>query len=428
MPRQPGRSPYSPEPQFNTHRMNAPSTSSGNRYLQTIRCAWLIVLLVICVRVGISPHRQSVYSVDYVTAGWHWLHGQGLYTASRHFVYSPLVGAAFSPFAVLPLRLSNILWRLVCVAALVYTASAWLRSGLSGLGDVPSRGSVSASTTTAFLLLLPLAAGNLNVGQINVLVLAGTAAGVLAASRKHWNLAALLLAATGFMKIYPLAVGLLLALLYPRRFSWRLLLALAALFVLSLILQRPTYAWTQYGGWAAVLRGDDRLDIDLYSSWRDFGFLLRACGVPLSDQAYRVMEVAAGGALAVFLWLGQQRWGWSETRLCGGVFALGCAWMLLFGPATEAATYVVLSLPVCATLTAAWRLPGADGTRRARGLPAAFAVSYALLLLSDLANSWAHGGTHHLYMRALQPVAALIFTVGVVCWLLRRPTPVIRPA
>ncbi len=394
----------------------------GRRYLLAVRCAWAIALLAICVRVGISPHRQSVYSVDYVTAGAHWLEGRGLYTASRHFVYSPLVAAAFAPFATLPLRLSNILWRLVCAAALLYTATAWVRSGVSGLGDVPAPGKMSPPVTTALLLLLPPAVGNLNIGQINVLVLAGTAAGVLAVRRRHWNAAALLLAATGFMKIYPLAVGLLLALLYPRRFAWRLLLALAGLFALSLVLQRPAYAWDQYSGWAAVLRGDDRLDIDLYSTWRDFGFLLRACGIPLPDKAYRVMEAAAGGGLAIFLWLGQRRWGWSETRLHGGVFSLGCAWMLLFGPATEAATYVLLSLPLCAALVAAWALPRADGDSwGSRWVAGTMAASYVLLLVAELANSWAHAATHHLYMRALQPVAALVFSAGVIGWLMRAP-------
>ena len=54
-----------------------------------------------------------------------------------------------------------------------------------------------------------------------------------------------------------------------------------------------------------VLGGDNRLETDIYATWRDFGFLLRASGVPLSDRAYRVMEAAAGRrARASFLWAG----------------------------------------------------------------------------------------------------------------------------
>ena len=92
--------------------------------------------------------------------------------------------------------------------------------------------------------------------------------------------------------------------------------------------------------------------------------------------------------------------------------------MMLFGPATEAATYVVLALPVCGLLVAAWSLPPAPGVSAWRAL---LTVVYALLLLADLANGWFHGLTHHLFMRALQPVAALLFTLGVIWRLLRHP-------
>ncbi len=424
-------------PTHATPAATVPATSASKRergYLLAARCAWALALLLICVRVGWSPHKQSVFSADYLPAGAHWLRGEEIYNARHHFIYSPLAAAAFVPFAVLPAGPSGILWRLGCAAAFAWVCAAWLRSGLSNLRSETSSFAAAPPGYTnlgiAFLLLLPLAAGNLNLGQLNVGVLVLTAGSVLAARARRWNLAALLLAVGGFMKIYPLAVGLLLAMLYPRQLSWRLAVAVAALFLVSLGLQHPAYAWREYRQWFAVLGGDDRLDVDLYASWRDFGFLLRACGVPLSDSAYRLMEAGAGGLLAVFLWLGQHRWRWSEDRLLGAVFSLGCAWMVLFGPATEAATYVLLALPVCAALLAAWRrLPGAVGRQPGfNGFTAVFAASYALLLLADLANAWFHGWTHHLAMRALQPVAALVFTGGMVGWLMRKPAAESLPA
>ena len=402
--------------------VSAPASSSTNpRLAWLVRCLWCIVTLAVCVRVGISPHRQSSYANDYAPAGWHWLHGQEVYGRQRQFVYSPLAAAAFVPLAALSERLGGILWRVSCVLAFTGLAAAWLRSHLSGLGDVTPPRAGSPVLATAFLLLLPLAVGNVNLGQINLLVLVLGTGSILAVHHRRWNVAALLLAAAGFIKIYPLAIGLLLGLLYPRQLFWRLVLAVAALFILSLGLQRPAYVWHEYRQWFAVLGNDDRLDIDLYASWRDFGFLCRACGMPLPDGAYRLLEVGTGGLLALFLWLGKQRWAWPEARLLGGVFSLGCAWMLLFGPATEQATYVVLSLPVCAALVAAWRLPLVDGQSRTAGLPAVFGVSYALLLLSEAMNAWFHASTHHLYIRAVQPVAAILFAAGMIWWLLRFP-------
>ncbi len=386
------------------------------RFGQIVFWLWVAVLLAVCVRVGINPHKQSSYAADYAPAGWHWLNGTDYYRRQHHFVYSPLAAAFFAPFSLLSDPLGGMVWRLFSAVLLLLAAAAWGRSRLASLGDLPAPRDVSP----AFLLLLPLAVGNLNLGQMNVLVLVLTVTSVLAVERARWNLAAGCVAAAAFIKIYPLATGLLLALLYPGRFSWQLALALLGLFALSFGLQSPGYVWAEYHHWFRVLGGDDRLDVDLYATWRDFGYLLRAGGVPLSDFAYRVMEVASGGALALFLWYGQQRGRWSREQLLGGVLCLGCAWMMLFGPATEAATYVVLSLPACGLLVAAWTRPPESGRMAARLI---FTTAYVLLLLADVTQSWFRGLTHHLFMRALQPVAALIFAGGVIWSLLRR-----RPA
>ena len=276
-------------------------------------------------------------------------------------------------------------------------------------------------------MLLPLAVGNVNNGQINLVVLALLTGGVLAVGRQAWSLAAMLLTLAAFVKIYPLAVGLLLAVLYPRQLAWRLFLALAGLFVLSFGLQHPPYVWREYHRWFAVLGGDNRLNTGLYFTWRDFGYLLRVCGIPVSERIYRAMEITTGGGLALFLLLGQRRGGWAQEKLLGGVFCLGCAWMMLFGPATEAATYVVLALPVCGALVAAWSLPSGLPTDKFVVAPRVLlTTTYILLLLADLLNGWWQGHTRHLFTRALQPVAALLFTVSIV-WMLLRKTPTAIP-
>lgn len=375
------------------------------------------MLAIICVRVGVNPHKQSVYTADYHPTGSHWLHGQEIYSNHRHFLYSPLCAAAFVPLSVLPLAVGNIVWRVICTAALAWVTSAWLRGGLSRLDGAPAQPASSRTRAITFLLLLPLAVGNINLGQLNVFVLVFATASVLAVRGQHWNVAALLLAAAGFMKIYPLSIGLLLAVLYPRRLAWRLALAIVLLFGLSLILQRPSHAWNEYREWYSHLIVDDRLDIDLFASWRDFGFLLRAMGLPVSDNGVRAIEVAAGGILALFLWVGQQRWAWTEDRLLGAVFYLGCSWMVLFGPATESATYVVLALPICAAFGAVLAPPVSTVQRLW------FGTAYGMLVFSEVTNSWFHASTHHLAFRALQPVAALLFVAGVVWRLNARVDP-----
>ena len=403
------------------------ATASLSRYARVVALVWLCALLAICARVAVSPQRQSSYAKDYAPAGRHWLQGAEIYSHRHHFVYSPPVAAFFAVFAALPGTAGDILWRVSCGGLLLGAAAGWLASPLSGLGSPTTQRWKGFARPAGLLLFLPLAVGNLNLGQMNVLVLALAVGGMLAAARERWTAAAVLLAAVAFLKIYPLALGLLLALLYPRQLSWRLALALLGGFVISFGLQHPLYVWTEYRHWFVVLGHDDRLDVDLYATWRDFGYLLRAGGVPLSDHAYRIMEVASGGALAAFLWLGQRRGRWSKDQLLGGTFCLACAWMMLFGPATEAATYVVLALPVCGLLVASWTLPPGPGVSMRRALLVAV---YLLLFLADVANGWFHGLTHHLFMRALQPVAALVFTVGVIWRLLAGgdETPASQPA
>ena len=62
-------------------------------------------------------------------------------------------------------------------------------------------------------------------------------------------------------KGYPLAVGLLLAAVYPRPFAPRLVLALAAGLALPLLVQRPDYVAQAYRDWLWVLGADDRMGL-----------------------------------------------------------------------------------------------------------------------------------------------------------------------
>src|SRR5208337_186432 len=77
-----------------------------------------------------------------------------------------------------------------------------------------------------YLLLLPLALGNLDVGQSNPLVVGQLMFAIAAVRVERWNIAALCVAIPTFFKIYPLAVGMLICVIAPRRFVWRLLVAL----------------------------------------------------------------------------------------------------------------------------------------------------------------------------------------------------------
>ena len=206
---------------------------------------WVIAAVVIFVKTVLKPGSQTVFPIFY-TAGGRWLRGENLYSGGNDYLYSPLIAAFFAPFSLLPMSLANLAWRTLNLAAFLGTVGLWLRHGVQ---QIPK-----ARHALVFLIMLPLSIGSLNNGQSNPLLIALVMTSLVMARSERWALAALCIALVTFLKIYPLAVGLVLALLFPRKFSWRLALALIALAALSLILQHPSYVLEQITtGWRAAL-------------------------------------------------------------------------------------------------------------------------------------------------------------------------------
>ena len=157
-------------------------------------------------------------------------------------------------------------------------------------------------------------------------------------------------------KLYPIALALLLAALYPDKLSWRLALWLAALFLLTFLLQHRSYVLTQYGQWLGQLAHDDRRLKGAYGTWRDAWLLLRLARVPMTMLAWTALQLATGVLAAGFCVWGQ-RSGWNVRRCLAAAFCLASAWMTLFGPATEASTYIILAPAVIFGLITSWSSP-----------------------------------------------------------------------
>ncbi len=359
---------------------------------------WLAAITAVLVRICLTPGSRSVYR-NFHAGGARWLAGANLYPKVGEFLYSPFAAAFFAPFAILPDGPAEVFWRLINVAAFAGGFAAWLRSTPA----VPIR-----SAVYAWLLLLPLSVGNFFNGQANPLMIGLLMFAVLACRHERWLLAAFCVALPAFFKVYPLSVGLLLAVLHPRKFPLRLAFALVSLFVLSLLLQKPIYALDQYVNWIHSLRMDPRRTLNYYGTDRDFWLLLRLLHVPITQQAWAILQALAGATLAAWLWIAQRR-GQPPDRLDFLLLTLGACWMLLFGPETESATYVILAPP----LLLAWL--------RWRGEPSAHnyvktAVAvYLLLIASQMLSSWRHQ-SQNAYTHAIQPIAALILATAAISY------------
>jgi hypothetical protein len=297
--------------------------------------AWAVSLLILVVRFCPGCPRAYAFN-DYMLAGSHWIHGEYLYANWRGFIYSPITAAFFAPFACLPPAVAYILWLLLNVAVLLGGLATLLQTTFVSVINRAYGGII-------YLLLLPFALGNLEVGQANALVIGLLMFSVAAVRVERWNTAALCVAIPTFFKIYPLAIGMLICAIAPRRFGWRLLIALVLLGAAPFLFQHWFYVSDQYHAWVTTRTSDDRLNYSINYVPLDLWFLLRFVGhLPIPSWFYTLIQLGTGAGLALFCIWGKWRH-WRTERVLGALFFLGSIWMVLCGPATESHTYLLLA-------------------------------------------------------------------------------------
>jgi Glycosyltransferase family 87 len=302
-----------------------------------VAIVWALAIVAVCGRIALnkSPTRQDLFPV-YQNAGHSWLAGQDLYRDAKFdYRYSPLFAATVVPISILPLKIGSILWRLIGISVFLGSFYWTSRQG------IPDK-LVSKETASLFLLLLPLALGNLNNGQANLLVIGVLLASVAAIVRQRWMLAAVCLAVAATIKVYPLALCLLFVLMYPRQLFWRFALCITLAAALPFAMQRTDYVTRQYSDWFHYLQAEDRTSRSISEWYSDLRLILRLWFLALSPRLYLLIQIATGAMIAVLAVVGRLR-SWPAQRLLAWTLSLGCCWMLLLGPATESSTYVLVA-------------------------------------------------------------------------------------
>ncbi|MGA8656653.1 MAG: glycosyltransferase family 87 protein [Chthoniobacterales bacterium] len=366
--------------------------------------AWTVALLGLILRFCFGFHRAYAF-MDYMLAGFHWMHGEDLYVNWRGFIYSPVAAAFFAPFAWLPPQLAYTLWLLLNVGALLGGLAAILKTTLLPVITKNNSGIV-------YLLLLPFTLGNLDVGQANPFVIGFLMFAVAAVYVERWNTAALCVAVPTFFKVYPLALGLLICVIAPRRFSWRLLIALLFLAAAPFLFQHWSYVSDQYHAWIATRGADDRRIYPINYVPLDLWFLLHwIAHLPIAPWAYSLIQLSTGAALALF-----SRWGtwkqWRTERVLNGLFFLTPVWMVLCGPATESHTYLLL---VPALVLA---LVQSINERHPVWMRALVFTAFALQLINHNTRTSYLFHVKQPWIFSAQPISALLFVVYCLFWLL----------
>jgi hypothetical protein len=373
---------------------------------------WLVVLAVVSGTAAVSRRGYHSLYPTYAAAGGDWVAGANLYeyphadASLDQYRYSPLVTVALVPFHYLPERLGGVLWRLLNAALFLGGFHLWLRDAAPAAVTQTQRG-------VLFVLLLPLALSSLQNGQPNLAVIGFLLLASAAVNRDRWAPAALWVALACALKLYPLAVGLLLAAAYPRRFVPRLLAALALTALLPFLFQTPGYVADQYAQWYERLGDDDRKHWPPHMSYRDLWLLLRVWHVEISPRAYLGVQLLAAAGCAAVCVAGPRR-GWPRERVLLAVLTLGACWMMLCGPATESSTYVLLAPALAWGIVSAswecWRGGEKRGTWGAYARLLGHGLSGALLLSCVLAGVFPNANQFHAL--GLQPLAALLFFAG----------------
>jgi hypothetical protein len=305
------------------------------RWLRLAIVLWIVLAAAVCVKSIVQKGEHSVYTV-YVSGSRHWWADQPLHARYPEFVdiyrYSPTFAVVFTPFSLLPDWLGAGLWGVLNIAVTLFALRLLVRKILPGAWP-PRR-------EAWFLGLTALGSmSGIWSGQINSLLLALIIFAAVAIKHNRWWTASFLLALPVFIKIWPMAVVLLLIACWPRQLSWRFIIFAAALALLPFLTRPFNVVVGQYQEWYFSLIKQDQ---SRWPGFRDAWTIWENISRPVSQHGYKVLQLAS--AFIVLLWcLYQRRRIASTGRLLMAIISIWVSWQLLFGPGAEQLTYGIIA-------------------------------------------------------------------------------------
>lgn len=172
---------------------------------------------------------------------------------------------------------------------------------------------------------------------------------------------------------------------------------------IAFLMQHPSYVVEQYQTFLHYSFQDTRMTHSLLEGNRDVWLLIRRFELPLSLTAYRVVQMGTALLLAgLTLALRRHR---AEPRAIMLVGSLAIGWMLLFGPATESATYHLVCVALAADLLA-------STLSRRTSWSGLVMASYGLHLLSGMAGWFPIA--HVVHSWGILPLATLLWMTALL--------------
>ena len=216
---------------------------------------WTPILLWYFAGFFFSHSYAFFHQVDifYYNAGQAWLHKNALYNGQANsFVYLPTSAALFSPLSLLPLKLFEMVFRLLSLGVITLGIFLFVRD--------TAKENASRIFFYSLLATVLTSQAALFVGQLHILTTGIMLLGFSAIAREKWWQAAILLTLALALKPTSLILFLLAFALYPKQLSLRLTFCALLAFGLSFVLQSPDYVLNQYisfaHNFAAAMRHD----------------------------------------------------------------------------------------------------------------------------------------------------------------------------
>lgn len=362
---------------------------------QANQILWTFLAILLFTIVAIDPMGRSA-TKEYQNASTRWWQGtESLYKGKNHYLYLPQAAIIYTPFNLLPRRLGEPLWRMVCLATLA--TSLWAAARLLA----PNRSQTVFLVAT--LLMLPSSLASARNGQVNLPLAGLYLLTAVMLARQRWHPAAILLALSLALKPISMVPILLCGVLYPRLIV-PLIVWLVVMFGAAFLHPDPRFVLAQYTEFFQKLTGSAAKPTG--HTWCDYAGLLKTFGLTLSDTLNFLLR--AGAAAATFgLCLLAKRIS-HPTRQAFTIILFAATYLMLFNPRTETNSYIILGV---------WMgLLGAyEGLVRKNFTTAAVWVLMALNL--GVEN---YGPIHHLtnlWFKALVTLALFVW----MAWRVLRP-------
>lgn len=301
------------------------------RALQAALAGWALIGIIVVTIVAIDPTGRSA-TKEYQNAATRWWEGKkSLYKGKNNYLYLPQAAMVYTPFNLLPKRVGEPLWRLVCLGTLgfaLWTAARHLAPQNAG-----------AVFLIATVLTLPSALASARNGQVNMPLAGLYLLTAITLARNRWTLAALLLAVSLALKPISIVPILLCGALYPRLIL-PLVLWLAALFGVAFLHHDPAFVSGQYQAFFDKLTNSAAKPTG--HTWCDFAGMLRSFGLALPENI--LFFIRAGAAVLTFGICLLALRTHDTLRRALTVLLFSAIYLMLFNPRTETNSYIILGI------------------------------------------------------------------------------------